>query len=178
MDIQSTNQSGTQPLMAALVAIFRIMCNNLMKMLDSLDKELIELLGKDARQSSKVLAKRLNRSSATIRRRLRKLTQAGVLRIVGVVDPTRAGLPLTAVITYNVAPDKLELFIDMLINRPEIKWVSTATGRFGIIAMARFASTDELSNFLQQDLAHAEGLKDSETFICLQVKKGHYVPFC
>lgn len=44
-----------------------------MKKINSIDRRLIELLGKDARQNSDELAKQLNVSSATVRRKLRML---------------------------------------------------------------------------------------------------------
>ena len=143
---------------------------------DLTDEQLVRLLGQDARQNSETLAKQLNLSAATVRRRLRKLLRSGLLRIVGVIDPTNFGLPLAAVITIDVAHDKLEAAMEMLAERPEIKWVSTTTGRFDIIALARFRSTDCLSDFVTKDLAQIEGMKDSETFICLDVQKEFYVP--
>ena len=142
---------------------------------DLTDEQLVRLLGQDARQNSETLAKQLNLSAATVRRRLRKLLRSDLLRIVGVIDATNFGLPLAAVITIDVAHDKLEAAMEMLAERPEIKWVSTTTGRFDIIAMARFRSTDCLSDFVTKDLAKIEGLKDSETFICLDVQKGSYI---
>ena len=144
---------------------------------DSVDVQLVQLLGQYARQSSKSLAEQLHLSSATVRRRLRKLIQSGALNIVGIVDPSKFGLPLAAMINLNVAHDKLEAAVEALANRPEIRWVSTTTGRFDIMALGRFNSTDNLSDFLSNHLAEIEGVRDSETFICLDVRKGRYVPF-
>ena len=144
--------------------------------MDSLDKNLIELLARDARQSSEALAKQLNVSPATIRRRINKLIQSGVVRIVAVGDPNKIGFPLAAVICFDVAHEKLDSVMEMLANRREVRWVSSSTGRFDIIALARFHSTDELSDFMQKEMAHVEGLRNSETFVCLHVKKGRYVP--
>ena len=79
-------------------------------------------------------------------------------------------------ITLDVAHDKLESAMKTLGKQPEIKWLSTTTGRYDIIAMAQFRSTDCLSDFMTKELAQLEGLKDSETFVCLDVKKGRYVP--
>ena len=67
--------------------------------------------------------------------------------------------------------------MEALAKRPEIRRVSTTTGRFDIIALAQFRSTDYLSGLMIKELAHLEGLKDSETLICLDLKKGRYVPF-
>ncbi len=147
-----------------------------MSLPDSIDKQLVRLLGQDARQNSVTLAKKLNLSAATVRRRLRKLLQNNSLRIIGAVDPARFGLLLAVLITLDVSPDKLESAIEVLANRPEIRWVSSTTGRFDIIAFALFPSTDSLSGFLTNQLAQMEGLKNSETFVCLDMKKGRFVP--
>ncbi|MFC2025082.1 Lrp/AsnC family transcriptional regulator [Chloroflexota bacterium] len=141
---------------------------------DSTDKKLVRLLGQNARQNSETLAKRLNISAATVRRKLRKLINSDALRIVGLVDPSKFGFPLAVMIALDIEHDKLELALDMLVNRPEVKWVSPTTGRFDIIAIARYPSTESFSDFMIKELAHMEGVKNSETFICLDVKKGHY----
>ncbi len=132
-------------------------------------------LSKDARQSSEAPARRLNVSPATIRRRLRKLLESGMLRIVAVVDPNKVGLNVIAIIAFDVAHDRLELAAHILAARPEVKWAKTTTGRFDILALARFRSTDEVSDFLQRELTGIEGLKDSEPFICLREYKTHYM---
>ncbi|MFC1982662.1 Lrp/AsnC family transcriptional regulator, partial [Chloroflexota bacterium] len=141
---------------------------------DSTDEQLARLLGQDARQNSETLAKQLNLSSATVRRRLRKLIHDGLLNIVGVVDPTKFGFPLAVMIALDVSHDKLESTIEALAKHPQIAWVSTTTGRFDIIALAQFRSTDSLSEFMVKELAELEGLRDSETFVCLDIQKGRH----
>ena len=143
---------------------------------DSFDDQLVRLLGQDARQNSQKLAKKLNVSSATIRRRLRKLLQNGWLRIIGVVDPAKFGFPLRVVLALDVAGDKLSVAMEALSNKKEIRWLSSTTGRWDVVAIAGFASTDELSRFLLKDLSEIEGVRDTETLICLDMKKGHFSP--
>ena len=143
--------------------------------MDSVDEKIILLLQKDARQSSDSLAKQLEISPSTVRRRLRKLLRDEVVRIGMLVDPDKAGLPLRAVIAFDIAHDKLESAIEVISSYPQIKWLCTMTGQFDVMAMALFRSTNELSDFVEKKLASLEGVKDSETFICLQTKKGHYI---
>ena len=145
--------------------------------IDSTDERIVQLLGQSAQETSEQLAKQLNISSATVRRRLKKLTSSGLLRIVGVIDPSKFGLPLAALIALDVSHEKLESTLEWLAKQPEVRWVSTATGRFDIVALARFRSTDGLSQFMTKELSKLKGLKDSETFICLDVKKGRYVTY-
>ncbi len=61
-----------------------------------MDEQLVHLLQQDARQTSEVLAKKLNVSTTTVRRRMRKLIQSGFLRITAVVDPSKVGFSLPA----------------------------------------------------------------------------------
>lgn len=145
-----------------------------MNLLDSIDKQLLVLMGKDARQSSEELARHLNVSAATIRRRLRRLIKNGVLRIVGVADPAMVGQGLGVVINLDVEHRQVNAVMEWLIERTEIKWAATTTGRFDIIAIARFESTDHLARFFTEDLTSLEGIKDTETLVSLDVKKGRY----
>ena len=147
-----------------------------MSMIDSIDEQLVRLLGQDARQNSETLAKKLHLSAATIRRRMRKLIQNDLLHIIGVVDPKNFGVPLIAMITIDISHDKLVSTVETLSKLPEISWISTSTGRYDVIAMAAFSSTDALSDFMTKELPKLEGVKDSETFICLDSSKGNYHP--
>ena len=142
---------------------------------DPIDKRLIQLLQQDGRQSSNVLAKHLGVSPATVRRRIKNLIQSGLLRIVALVDPDKAGVPFVSVIGLDVVHDKLDSAIKFLAARPEVSFVSATTGRFDIIAYAHFTSADDLSKFLREELPKVEGVKNSETFLCLHVEKGRYL---
>ncbi len=91
-------------------------------------------------------------------------------------NPAEFGLPLAVLIALDAAHDKLESVLELLASWPEIQWVSATTGRFDIIALARLSSTEALSSFLKNQLSQIEWLKDSETFMYLDVRKGRYVP--
>ncbi|MFH1650578.1 MAG: Lrp/AsnC family transcriptional regulator [Chloroflexota bacterium] len=147
-----------------------------MSMLDNVDRKLMQLMERNASQTSEKLAKQLKVSSATVRRRLKRLMQSNALHVIGVADPALLGYKLAVVIALDIVPEKLGAAMDMLGDRPEVKWVSPTTGRFDVIAIARFPSTEALSQFMMHDLSRLEGLKDSETFICLDVKNGHRIP--
>jgi DNA-binding Lrp family transcriptional regulator len=145
-------------------------------MIDLIDKKLVFLLGQNALQSSEELAKQLDVSPTTVRRRLRRLLKDKVLRIVGTVNPLEFGSTLHLVIGLDVVHDKLIEAKTMLIGRNEIVWVGSTTGRFNIICIAHFASNNTLSTFLKEIQEKIEGLRCIETFICLDADKGAYVP--
>ncbi len=143
--------------------------------MDKMDKRLVQLLEKDARQSSKELAEKLNVSPATVRRRIANLIKNNVVRFVAVVDPERMGFPLAAIFSFEVDLEKLDLAIQALNGRPEVRWLSTNTGRSNIVAVAQFTSTDELADFTKNEVSKIEGMKHFETSIILKREKAHYV---
>ena len=144
-------------------------------MTDALDEQLVTILQKNSWQSSEAIAKQLEVSPATVRRRIRKLIQSGIVRMVALVDPKKLGYHLSTMIAFDVEREELESVIQMLAEQQEVKWISTTTGRFDILVLARFRSTEELSEFVQRKLADVQGITGTETFICLQVAKGGYI---
>ena len=67
--------------------------------------------------------------------------------------------------------DQLSVFIETLSSREEVKFLCATSGRFDVIAIMVFASTEQPFEFLKKDIGKIEGLKTTETFICLHVEK-------
>jgi len=142
--------------------------------LNLLDEELVKLLAQDGRESSEVLAKKLRVTPSTVRRRMNELIKSGIIRITAVVDPKKVGYPLAAIVAYDVEQNKLDSAVNFLSSLREVMWVSTTTGRFDIISAMRFNSTEELNLYINKTMNQIDGLKDSETFVCLHEGKGNY----
>ena len=85
--------------------------------MDLLDSQLINILTQDANTSSSVLAKKLNVSSSTVRRRKRSLLDQGMIRILAVPDWNKVGLPLAAIIALDVSGEKIKLELLLRILR-------------------------------------------------------------
>jgi DNA-binding Lrp family transcriptional regulator len=129
--------------------------------IDALDEKLLSILRDNARQSAEKLAKRLKVSPTTVRRRMKKLTRSGMVMITPMVDPAKIGLTVRTYIAVDV----------------ELGDIESATGRFDLVLGAGFRSTADLSEFMQRKMAGIKGLKDIEVFVCLEMKKGRYVPY-
>lgn len=142
-----------------------------MKQIDNVDEQLMQQLEGNARQSSQALAKRLNVSSATVRRRLKRLIDSEQLHIVAYRDPIKAGLPVAAVVGFNIDHALLDSALQAICSHPEVVLACTTTGRFDAFALARFRSNEEFSLFLRNEVTKIEGIKDSETFVCLHIEK-------
>ena len=144
-------------------------------MKNKIDEQIVQLLQQNARRTSQEIAKQLNISAPTVRRRIKKLIQDGDIRIVAVPGYQAASSLTTAVIALDVDNEKVDAVLHSLTGKKEIIWLSSTAGRYDIIALGQFTSTNKLYEFLRVELANIEGLRNSETFICLLTTKGTYI---
>ncbi len=141
---------------------------------DMLDSQLISLLMNDASRTSEELATQLNASSSTIRRRKEGLINQGTIRIVGIPEPTKIGMNIIAIIAFNVSHDHLNSVMDILKSRKDVKCLYATSGRYDLIAHMWFPSTEELYKFMEEAVAKIEGIRNTETFICMRVVKSFW----
>ena len=142
-----------------------------MALIDSLDRQLISLLADNARQTSEALARQLGVNPSTVRRRLQGLVKNKVIRIAALPDPDMIGLSFRAVVGFDVVHEKLDSVVEQLRLRPEVQWLSVTTGRFDVIAIVWFPSSEEFFTFMQTEVGALDGVKDTETFVCLHTRK-------
>ena len=142
-----------------------------MATLDSLDRQVISLLEKDATLAPEAIAKALGTSVSTIRRRIRNLTQNNVIRMRLAVDPDKVGANVGVLIALDVALAHLQSVIDYVSSREETTWVTATTGRYDVLISARFRSNQHLTDFLMNGLGTLEGIGSSETFFLLKARR-------
>lgn len=140
-------------------------------MTDLLNKQLISLLEQDATQTSEKLAEQLSISPSTVRRRMEDLIKRGVIRIIAIPDPKQVDLPLIVVVGFQIEHEQINLALDTLSSREDVKCLYATSGRFDAIALMWFSSTEELFKFIEKDIGKITGIKATESFICLHVEK-------
>ncbi|MFC1986730.1 Lrp/AsnC family transcriptional regulator [Chloroflexota bacterium] len=140
-------------------------------MLDSPDRQLIDLLQQNAQQPSRALAKQLGVNSSTVRRRVKRLIQQGIIRIIAIPKPEEIGLNLRVVVAFKVALDQLKAFVKQLGSNPNVRFLAVTSGQFDVLASMWFEPTDQLYVFMEEEVVKMEGLRGTETFVCLHVEK-------
>ncbi|MDI3340267.1 MAG: Lrp/AsnC family transcriptional regulator [Sphaerobacter sp.] len=141
---------------------------------DNLDRQIIRMLRADGRRSNREIARRLNVPEATVRYRVRRLIESGVLKITASVDPAHLGYALTAVISVQVEPERISEAAETIAGMPEVMWCAITAGAHDIMVMASFRSQEEMFAFLTDRLARIPGTLRTETSVALRVlKKQH-----
>lgn len=142
--------------------------------MDELDSKIIALLQEDGRASNAGIARRVGVSEGTVRRRLKRLVQEEYISVVALLDPARMGYASEALVGVQVDPDKVDQVADDLSRLDEVSWVSITTGAFDIFAWATLHTAESLGIFLRTKVGTIPGVRRTETFVNLAVKKRGY----
>ena len=139
--------------------------------LDELDDKLITLLQTDGRASNIELAKKVGVSEGTVRRRFRNLIKDEVIRVVAIPDPAKLGRGTTALVGLQVDPALVDPVSNELSRIDEVQYVAVTTGAYDIFLWIALPSPEELSEFLRAKIGSIQGVRRTETFVNLAIKK-------
>ena len=142
--------------------------------MDELDTRIIEILQNDGRASNAGIARTVGVSEGTVRRRLKRLIQGEYIRVVAMTDPAKMGYVSEGLIGLQADLDKIDSVADELAKLEEVSWVTITTGAYDIFAWATLQSAEALGIFLRTRVATIPGVRRTETFVNLAVKKRGY----
>ena len=141
--------------------------------LDEVSKLIIEQLQKDGRKSYAEIGKAVGLSEAAVRQRVSKLTDAGIMQIVAVTEPSQLGFHRQAMIGIRVNGDARRV-ADTLKAIDQVDYLVLTTGRFDILAEIVCVDDHELREILHGSIRTIDGVVDTETFTYLSLEKEHY----
>lgn len=141
--------------------------------IDAAAKEIISLLQRDGRMSYAEIGKTVGLSEAAVRQRVGKLTDAGVMQIVAVTDPSQLGFYRQAMIGIRVTGDARSV-ADKIKAIDQVDYLVLTTGRFDMLAEIVCADDNELREVLHGSIRTTPGVVDTETFTYLSLEKEHY----
>ena len=84
------------------------------------------------------------------------------------------GVDSQAVIGLQVDADKLDAVADTLAEMDEVTWVAITTGSIDVMAWVELRSSNELRELLSSQVSGIEGVRRTETFVCMENLKEQY----
>ena len=142
--------------------------------MDELDRKIIQILQENGRASNARIARDVGVSEGTVRRRLQTLLSDGIIKVVALPDPEVLGYNTEALVGIQVDPDKIDEVARQLAALKESSWVSVTTGSFDIFCWVTLPSSEDLGNFLKSEVGTISGVRRTETFVSLMVRKRNY----
>lgn len=116
--------------------------------MDNLDLSIIEYLLKNSRTPFMEIARKLKVSESTIRKRVDKLEEKGMIKSYSlVIDTNKLGFGNIALIGVDVAPEKYLDVAKKLSEFEEIKYAASTTGDHMFMLEVVARNDDELRAF-------------------------------
>ncbi len=139
-------------------------------MLDELDLALIAQLQENARMPMTQIAKVLNRPTATVRDRVRRLENRGVIQgYTAVIDATKLGFSVKALVQVSTSGQAIdpEEFLHAAGQIPEVVSADLVTGDFEAVVTVHVRDVRHLSRILYEDMRELPGVTGTNTSIVL-----------
>lgn len=138
--------------------------------MDELDRNILALLGQDARVSVAVLARRLRIARSTAQARLERLENSGAIAgyTVRLGEAARAGR-IRATVLLTIEARTQPAILSRLKAMTPVERIHTTSGRVDLALQLACGSTAELDETLDR-IGAIEGVRSSESLIHLATK--------
>jgi DNA-binding Lrp family transcriptional regulator len=133
--------------------------------LDDLDHKIVSSLIVDGRVANRELARQLDCSEGTIRARIRRLEDSGLLRVLAQVDPFLAReVGALAYVGLSVEGPAMHHVTSALSSMTPVMTLWRSTGRFQLMAAVGAAERPELIGAVMTDIQSLPGVRSTETW--------------
>ena len=130
---------------------------------DDLNQRIIRLLQDDGRAAYDVIGQQLGVSGGTVRNRVTRMRDAGMLRIVAVADPVAVDYEADAMLGIKAAPGTAPAALAQRLEpHPAVVYIMWVSGRYDLLVEVVCDEETELAIFLDEhvhghsDIAHVE----------------------
>ncbi len=125
---------------------------------DELDYHIICELHRDARVSASEIARKAHANERTIRKRIERLVEEGVIRLTAILDPEAFGYHTTADIFLATDPNLEAAILESLRAMPEVTYIALGQESTEISIEARFKDNEAMRDFLGRVLPSIPGV--------------------
>lgn len=139
-------------------------------LLDAPDRAIVEALRRDGRRPYGTIAEEVGLSEAAVRRRVQRLRERGIIRIVAVTDPARFGFRRQAMVGVRTEGDVRRVAAS-LGALGGVERVVVCAGSFDLLVEVACEDDDRLLHLLNDAIRSAPGVRSTETFVYLEVTK-------
>ena len=135
---------------------------------DDIDWKIINAL-RDTHQNNNAIARQLGISEGTVRQRLKRLKDAGIVKIRALINPEVLENQQLATVAVNVSESSLLEAKAMEISQlPNVLDVSITSGRYDLFVQVLIDSNHGLVRFLTEELSAVKNVTSTESFLMLK----------
>lgn len=138
---------------------------------DDLDLQLIEMLSRDARVSNRKVASELGVTEGTVRGRIKRLQQDGLISFTAITSFSMAQNSRLAFISIQAEINRVREIAEEIALLPTINAVMVTLGQFNILALSLFDELEQLAETASDRILDIRGVHHVETSIAVKTVK-------
>jgi len=143
-------------------------------MLDDIDRAIISHLQYDGRAPYTKIAEAIDFSEGSVRRRVKRMVDEGVMQIVAIVEPHELGWNEAGMIGITVQAQRIQEVADAIAQLAEVSYLFQAAGEFDLFAEVFCKDREHLVSFLNDKLQKIPGVERTSSFLILKMHKLSY----
>jgi Lrp/AsnC family transcriptional regulator for asnA, asnC and gidA len=141
--------------------------------IDPLDLQIIEYLQSDGRISYSYIAREIEVPEATVRYRVKRLLDAGIIKISAFVNTGKLKYQNVAYLELDVDPVFFDKTLQTLITMDKVSYIASVTGNFNLMMEYVYEDNDDLLAFLNAIKGNRE-IKTIASRTILKIHKAQY----
>jgi Lrp/AsnC family transcriptional regulator for asnA, asnC and gidA len=135
---------------------------------DDIDWKIINAL-RESHQNNNVIARQLGISEGTVRQRLKRLKDGGIIKVRALINPEVLENQQLATVAINVSESSLlESKAIEISQLPNVLDVSITSGRYDLFVQVLIDSNRGLVRFLTEELSTIKNVTSTESFLMLK----------
>lgn len=142
--------------------------------LDDIDRKIIAILQADGRRAYSQIAEDLGIPASSVRYRVQRLEDNGVLQIVGIANPLTIGFNHLAMIGMRVRAGTAQDVCRALRELPETSYVIVTAGHYDVMVEVICRDTEHFTDLVTRRMHRIDGVVSTDSFFVLEVHKLAY----
>jgi Lrp/AsnC family transcriptional regulator, regulator for asnA, asnC and gidA len=124
--------------------------------IDQIDLTIIKYLQTDGRISYSLIAREMEVPEATVRYRVKRLLDEGIIKISAFINAGKIKYENVAYIELDVNPSFFDSTLHTLTNMDKVSYIASVTGEYNVMMEYVYNDNDDLFNFLNMMKAKPE----------------------
>jgi DNA-binding Lrp family transcriptional regulator len=138
---------------------------------DSIDLKIIRCLQDDPRAAYSTIARLVDVSETTAKRRVEDLIARRIIRPAMIANIYRLGYRTRATIGLKVSPNRIVQVAEELRSLPETAYVAFTSGEHNVTCLVAVQSLDALTRFMIETIATIDGINETHVMVVPRIIK-------
>lgn len=145
-----------------------------MKKINKIDIDIINMLMQDGRMTASEIAQRIGFTERSVRYRIERLVELGIIKVTAVVNPRALGYTVVADVWIEMESGAAQSIVQELLAMDCVTYLATSIGERDISVQIVGHSNEEIYTIVTEAIGKIKGVRKTTTSIVPNVLRDVY----